>query len=165
MEKTKNFYECLFIVNPTVGEEALKATVNKFMTLISENGTIIESAEWGKRRLAYPINDIPEGYYVIVYFEADSTLPMELERKFGIDEAIMRCLITRPETRKVSTVNPVEKFERPERPARRFDNRRFSPSEAPVEAPVEAPANAAETSETTASAPETDSAATTESDN
>ncbi len=57
-------------------------------------------AEWGKKRLAYPINDKPEGYYVLVNFEAESSFPAELERIFGITEGIMRSIVIRHEDKK-----------------------------------------------------------------
>ena len=92
MEKVLNSYESLFIVDVTNGEEATNATVNKFTSLIAENGTIIEVAQWGKRRLAYPINDMPEGYYVVVTFKAAGNFLSELDRLFQIDENVMRSL-------------------------------------------------------------------------
>ena len=63
--------------------------------IIGENGTVTEVKEWGKRRLAYPINYINEGYYVLVDFEAAAELPAELERRFRIDENILRSIVVR----------------------------------------------------------------------
>ncbi|MBQ1279344.1 MAG: 30S ribosomal protein S6, partial [Clostridia bacterium] len=63
-----NNYEVLFIINPTLAEDEIKAAQDKFINLIKENGEIQEINEWGKRRIAYHINDIKEGYYVLVYF-------------------------------------------------------------------------------------------------
>ena len=100
MEKVVNSYETLFIVNPTIAEDDIKATVDKFTALIAENGTVGEIDEWGKRRLAYPINDIPEGYYVLVNFTSESAFPAELERRCNIDENIMRGIVIRLETKK-----------------------------------------------------------------
>jgi len=98
MEKIKNFYECLFIADVTGGEDATKATVEKFVNLITANSeTVIEDAQWGRRRLAYPINDKPEGYYVVCTFKCDPSFPAELERLFNIDENIMRSLTLRLE--------------------------------------------------------------------
>ena len=95
MEKVINSYECLFIVDAANGEEATAAKVNKFTALISNNAEIVEVDEWGKRRLAYPINDKPEGHYVIVTFKSAPEFIYELERKFNIDEAVMRYLVTK----------------------------------------------------------------------
>ena len=95
MEKN-NSYELLYIVDGTLSDEAIKALIEKFTALIAENGTIAEVNEWGKRRLAYPINDKEEGYYVLVNFASNSEFPAELERVFGITDGIMRSMITRP---------------------------------------------------------------------
>lgn len=100
MEKVVNSYETLFIVNPTLSEDDVKATVDKFTALIAENGTVGEIDEWGKRRLAYPIDDITEGYYVLVNFTSESSFPAELERRYNIDENIMRGIVIRLETKK-----------------------------------------------------------------
>ena len=97
MEKVINSYECLFIVDVTSGDEVTDATVNKFMSLIEANAEIVDVAKWGKRRLAYPINDMPEGYYVVVTFKSAPELPSELDRLFNIDETIMRSMIIRLE--------------------------------------------------------------------
>ncbi len=96
-----NNYEVLFIINPTLAEDEIKAAQDKFINLIKENGEIQEINEWGKRRLAYPINDIQEGYYVLVYFAADAEFPAELNRRFNIDDAIMRGMVIARESAKV----------------------------------------------------------------
>lgn len=95
MEKAINTYETTFIVNPNLGDEAVKALVEKFTAMIADNATIIEVSEWGKRRMAYAINDIPDGYYVIVRFNSDAAFPAELERVFGITEGILRSMVIR----------------------------------------------------------------------
>ena len=93
MEKVLNSYECMFITDLSSGEEAAKETVAKFTSLIEKNGEIIDVADWGKRRLAYPINDLNEGYYTVVTFKSEGAFPAELERLFNIDETIMRQLV------------------------------------------------------------------------
>lgn len=100
MEKLMNSYETLFIIDATLSDEEIKALTEKFTALIAENGTVGEVNEWGKRRLAYPINDKNEGYYVLVNFEADGEFPAELERIFGITEGIMRSIVIRHEDKK-----------------------------------------------------------------
>ena len=97
MEKVLNSYESLFIVDLSNGEEAAKATVTKFTDLIAKNGEIIEIADWGKRRLAYPINDMNEGYYTVVTFKSESSFPVELERLYNIDETVMRNIVLKLE--------------------------------------------------------------------
>lgn len=102
MEKVLNSYESLFIVDLSNGEEAAKATVNKFTTLIAENGETVDVADWGKRRLAYPINDMNEGYYTVVTFKAEASFPSELERLFNIDETVIRSIVIRLENEAVA---------------------------------------------------------------
>lgn len=103
MEKVVNSYETLFVVTTAIAEDEIKATVDKFTALIAENGTIGEVEEWGKRHLAYPINDLTEGYYVLVNFTADPSFPAELERRFMIDDNIMRELVIKHEERKAKS--------------------------------------------------------------
>lgn len=98
MEKVIVSYETLFVVKPDLSEEATNATVNKFTTLIADNGGTVESINvWGKRRLAYLIDDYAEGYYVLVNFKSDATLPLELNRVFGITDEILRYVVVRSE--------------------------------------------------------------------
>ena len=97
MEKVINSYECLFIVDVTKGDETCDATVNKFLSMIEANAEVVDVTKWGKRRLAYPINDMPEGYYVVATFKSEPAFPAELERVFNIDETIMRSMIIRLE--------------------------------------------------------------------
>ena len=97
MEKVINSYESLFIVDVTKGDETCEATVNKFLSMIEANAEVVDVAKWGKRRLAYPINDMPEGYYVVATFKCAPEFPAELERVFNIDETIMRSMIIRLE--------------------------------------------------------------------
>ena len=95
MEKILNSYETLFVVDCAIGEEAVKATVEKFTAMIAENGTIESIDEWGKRRLAYPINDQNDGYYVLVNFKSEGSFTAELERLYGINENILRSIVIR----------------------------------------------------------------------
>ena len=101
MEKF-NSYETLFIIDASLTEEAIKGLVDKFTALIAEHGKVSEVNEWGKRRLAYPINDKEEGYYVLVNFESQGNLPAELERIFGITDGIMRSIVIRHEDKKAA---------------------------------------------------------------
>jgi small subunit ribosomal protein S6 len=101
MEKF-NSYETLFIIDASLTEEAIKGLVDKFTALIAEHGKVSEVNEWGKRRLAYPINDKEEGYYVLVNFESEGNLPAELERIFGITDGIMRSIVIRHEDKKAA---------------------------------------------------------------
>ena len=93
-----NKYETLYIIKPTVEEEARKALIDKFSEIITAQGTVEGVEEMRMRKLAYPINYISEGYYVLVNFEAQPTLPAELERNFKINENIMRYIIVKKES-------------------------------------------------------------------
>lgn len=95
MENVINSYETLFIADVSNGEEAAKATAEKFTSLIGSNGEIVEVDTWGKRRLAYLINDMSEGYYTVVTYKAAPSFIAELERQFNIDETIMRSMTIR----------------------------------------------------------------------
>lgn len=95
MEKILNSYETMFIVNPQLSEEDTKAVVEKFTALISENSEEMQVNEWGKRRLAYPINDLMEGYYVLVDYKGDPAFIAELTRLFNINENVMRAMTVR----------------------------------------------------------------------
>ena len=97
MEKIINSYESMFIVSLANGEEAAKATVNKFTGLITANAEVIQIDEWGKRRLAYPIEDMTEGYYTVATFKSEGAFPAELQRLMNIDETVMRSLTTKLE--------------------------------------------------------------------
>lgn len=104
MDKVINSYETLYVIDPQLSEEDTKAMVEKFTALINANGSVETINEWGRRRLAYPINDLNEGYYVLVDFKSEGTFPAELERIFGITEGIMRSMIIRHDEKK----KPVE---------------------------------------------------------
>ena len=97
MEKNNASYETLFVVDLSKGEEAVKSVIEKFTSLIADNGTVNEVNEWGKRRLAYPINDMNEGYYVLVKFTSKTDFPSELERIFNITDGIMRSIVVAQE--------------------------------------------------------------------
>ena len=94
MAKISGKYEVLYIVDPALGEEGIAALVEKFKALVEANGTLTSIDEWGKRRLAYPINDLMEGYYVLMTFDAKPEFPAELDRVLKITEGVMRSLIT-----------------------------------------------------------------------
>ena len=80
-------------VSAALDEEASSALIGKFKSLIEANGTIDSIDEWGKRRLAYPINDEEEGVYTVINFTADPSFPAELDRVYKITEGVMRSLI------------------------------------------------------------------------
>ena len=93
MAKLSGNYEVVYILDPNLGEENTAAMVAKFKTLVENNGTLAEIDEWGKRRLAYPINDLNDGYYVLMTFSAKPEFPRELDRILRITDGVMRSLI------------------------------------------------------------------------
>ena len=94
MEKKFCSYETLFVVNGNYSEEEYKAVLEKFVTLVNDNATDVNVNEWGKRRLAYAINYVTEGYYVLLTFKSEPSFPLELERVFGINESVIRYMTT-----------------------------------------------------------------------
>ena len=94
MAKITAKYEVLYIIDATIGEEATAALVEKFKAMVEAEGTLTNIDEWGKRRLAYPINDMAEGYYVLMNMETKPEFPAELERVMKITEGVMRVLTT-----------------------------------------------------------------------
>ena len=94
MEKKICSYETLFVINGNYSEEDYTALKEKFVNLVNENASELAVNEWGKRRLAYPINYITEGYYVLLTFKSEPSFPLELERVFGITEGIIRYMTT-----------------------------------------------------------------------
>jgi len=94
MEKKICSYELLFAISGNLSEEDYKALEEKFVNLVNDNATDVTVNEWGKRRLAYPINYITEGYYVLVSFKSEPSFPLELERVLGITEGVIRYMTT-----------------------------------------------------------------------
>lgn len=88
-----NKYEAAMIFSVAGGEEQVKALTEKFNALIAENGTIENVDDWGKRRLAYLIDDEAEGYYVFTTFTAEPQFPAELERVAGITDGVLRAMV------------------------------------------------------------------------
>lgn len=86
-------YEIVMVFSLSKGDEAVQALKTKFTDLISKNGTLGEVDEWGKRRLAYPINYETEGYYVLVNFSCEESFPAELDRVINITDGVLRSLI------------------------------------------------------------------------
>lgn len=92
MSKVCN-YETVMVISTKNGEEATTATIEKFKALIADNGTVESVDDWGKRRLAYEINDESEGHYVLVNFAAATEFCAELDRVYKITDGVLRSLI------------------------------------------------------------------------
>lgn len=95
MENITSKYEVIYVVDGTLAEEAATELINKFKAMIEANATIDEVQDWGKKRLAYPINDITDGYYTLVHFTSAHNFPAELERNFNITDGILRALVVK----------------------------------------------------------------------
>ena len=89
-------YEMLYILDASLADEAKEGIIKKFESLVVDNGGVIESIDrWGVKKLQYPINYKNEGYYVLMNFEAEKTLVVEIKRVAGITDGIIRRLITK----------------------------------------------------------------------
>ena len=86
-------YETMFVLSVKESEEATAAMVEKLKNLVSANGTLDSVDEWGKRKLAYPIDDETEGYYVLMNYTCAPEFPAELDRIVNITAGILRSLI------------------------------------------------------------------------
>lgn len=89
-----NQYEVMYVIDAALEDSARIELIDRFSDLVKKNGGEIDRVdEWGKRRLAYPINDLMEGYYVLMTFNAAAAIPAELDRIFRITDGVMRSLI------------------------------------------------------------------------
>lgn len=86
-------YEIVMVYSVAKGDEVVESLKKKFTDLISKNGTLGEVDEWGKRKLAYPINYESEGYYVVINFACDEAFPAELDRVINITDGVLRSMI------------------------------------------------------------------------
>lgn len=86
-------YEIVMVFSLSKGDEAVEALKAKFTDLIAKNGTVGEIDEWGKKKLAYPINYETEGYYIVVEFQSDEQFPAELDRVINITDGVLRSMI------------------------------------------------------------------------
>ena len=127
-----NKYELVYVIDTALDDDARKVVIDRFNGMIEqEGGKVLKVDEWGKRRLAYPINYKTEGYYVLVNFESEATLPREIDRTMQIAESILRYLIVKVEEKR-SNVKP-----RPERKAPEAEEE--IPAAEALEAAEEAP--------------------------
>ncbi|MCL2322341.1 MAG: 30S ribosomal protein S6 [Oscillospiraceae bacterium] len=93
-----NKYETIFILNPTLDDSAVNLNIEKFKGVIESSGGTVDNVDlWGKRKLAYEINKINEGIYVLMNFQAKPDLPQELDRQYRITDAVIRHIILKQE--------------------------------------------------------------------
>lgn len=154
MAKTNGNYELLFAVNGNLSEEDYQTIRDKFVTLINDNATDVTVDEWGKRRLAYPINYVTEGYYVLVNFQSAPDFPLELERVLGITENVMRYMVVAKDAKslKAEAARKEAAAKAAEEAAAKAAEEAAKAAAVPAETTVEAPV------ETTAEEPATENA-------
>ena len=91
-------YETIFILHPSLDEEDVKANIEKFKGVIENGGGTVENVDfWGKRKLAYEIAKVNEGFYTLINFEANTELPKELDRVFRITDGVIRHIVVKQE--------------------------------------------------------------------
>lgn len=90
-------YETLFVLRANTDEESRAALIAKFTGIINNDGEVTKVDEWGTRKLAYEIKKVNEGYYVLVDFKANTSLPLELERNFRISDDVLRFVVINKE--------------------------------------------------------------------
>lgn len=88
-------YEAVVVLSVKNGDEATQSLVEKFKALVEANGTLESVDEWGKRKLAYEINDEAEGHYVLFNFESEPAFPAEFERIANITDGVLRSLVVK----------------------------------------------------------------------
>lgn len=119
-------YETMLITSATLDEEATLAVVNKFKALIEANGVIDGVEEWGKRRLAYPINKEMDGVYTLIHFTSEADFPAELDRVYKITDGVLRSLII--------AKLPGQEYVAPAEPEAKAEPAKAEPAEAPAAA-------------------------------
>ena len=88
-------YEILYIIKNDIADDQKDAIIEKYNALVTSNGGTVEKIDkWGTKKFAYPINYITEGYYVLMAFTADTSIPAEIERQMRISDDIIRNMIT-----------------------------------------------------------------------
>lgn len=131
-----NKYELMYILDPALEGDERKELIGRFTKLLEDNGSTIDKVdEWGKRRLAYPIDFKNEGYYVLVNFQAGPDVPREIERNLRISDQVLRSLVVKIEEKRTS-VKPRPVVVRVAPPAP------IASADAPADAAPEAPADA-----------------------
>lgn len=93
-------YETIFVLHPSLDEEAVKANIEKFKGVIENNGGEVENVDvWGRRKLAYEIAKVNEGVYTLINFKSNTELPKELDRVFRITDGVIRHIIISSESK------------------------------------------------------------------
>lgn len=110
-------YELLFITRPDYDEEKIASIISRYQEVITGgNGTVHSAEKWGKRRLAYEINDMREGLYIMMLFDAEHQVAAELDRLMKIDQEIVRHMISRLDNVKREKRTPRQPLKRAPEP-------------------------------------------------
>ena len=87
-------YELMFILKPDMEEEVIQQAIDKYAAIITDGqGEVVSIDKWGKRRLAYEIKDLHDGYYVLVTFKSEPAVVVELDRVMKISDDMLRFMI------------------------------------------------------------------------
>lgn len=91
-------YEMMVILDPTIDERQIEATLKKYLDVITKDGGSVESVDvWGRRRMAYEINKSAEGNYAVVSLTAEPATVKEVDRLLGLNDQILRTKVMRPD--------------------------------------------------------------------
>ena len=88
-----NKYELMFIIDPTLEDAKKESYIEDVKAIIATEGEVSDTDVWGLRKLAYPIEKKKDGYFVVMHFNAQPTLPKELSRRLRISDNCMRHII------------------------------------------------------------------------
>ena len=99
MSETTSAYESVLVISLKLGDEGVQSVIEKFKSVIERHATLDGVDEWGRRRLAYPINKESEGYYVLFNFTGTAEFPAELDRRYKIADGVLRSLIVKKESK------------------------------------------------------------------
>ena len=148
-----NKYETVFILTPVLSDDQMKETVEKFKSVLTDNGGTIENEEnWGLRKLAYPIENKNTGFYTLIEFEGEPTIVNKLETAFRRDEKVIRYLTFRLDKFAAEYAikrRAVRKAKQEERAAQEAAEKEAAPAPVVEEAPQVVEAPVAETNEET----------------
>jgi len=95
VSESMNKYESIFVISALLDEEKTQEIVTRIKSLVESSGELEKIEEWGRKRLAYEIDDQKEGYYTLLHFSAEPTFPAELERIYKITEGVLKYLIVK----------------------------------------------------------------------
>jgi len=91
-------YEMMIILDPGLEENTIQPSLDQFLTVVRDGGGSVDKVDvWGRRRLAYDIDKKSEGIYAVIDMMAEPDTVRELDRQLGLNEAVLRTKVLRPE--------------------------------------------------------------------